>query len=240
MKKINPKLIGKGKTLSSFAIAIYILLGGAFNTAFAQESEVVSFDGLERIESSDVAVAYIKPGVDFSVFERVAILDPYVAFRDNWQRDQNRSRRRNIRSSDMDRIKADVASLFKEVFTEQLEADDGFEVVDVANVDVLLLRPAIIDLDVTSPDISSAGRSRTYAVAAGAATLYIQLIDSLTGEVIGRAVDRQATRRAGGMISWNNRVTNMAEGRRLMRPWADTLREFLDQHYSIVDSEASE
>ena len=240
MNRISSGLISTGMAWTSIAIATCVFLGSAFHSALAQEDEAVSFDGLERIETSSVAVAYIKPGVDFSVFERVAILEPFVAFRDNWQRDQNRSRRRNIRASDMERIKADVASLFKEVFTEQLEADDGFEVVDVANADVLLLRPAIIDLDVASPDISSPGRSRTYAVAAGAATLYIQLIDSLTGEVVGRAIDRQATRRAGGMISWNNRVTNMAEGRRLIRPWADILRNFLDQHYPIGDSEASE
>jgi hypothetical protein len=57
-------------------------------------------------------VAFIHPDADFSVFEWVAILEPRVAFRTNWQRDQNRSRSRNVRTSDMDRIKEDVAALF--------------------------------------------------------------------------------------------------------------------------------
>ena len=215
------------------ATMILTLNVAATTTVLAQEDdEGISFDGLERLEDSSVAMAYIDPEADFSAFERVAILDPFVAFRSNWQRDQNRSRSRNIRASDMERIKADVASLFKEVFTERLEADDGFEVVDVADYDVLLLRPAIIDLDITAPDVRTAGRSRTYAASTGAATLYLELFDSVSGKIIGRAADRQAARRAGGRVSWSSRVTNTAEARRMFGGWADRLREFLDEHYT--------
>jgi len=201
-------------------------------TAIAEEAEGISFDGLKPVEDSSVAMAYIDPEADFSVFSRVMILEPFVAFRSNWQRDQNRNRRRNIRASDMERIKADVASLFKEVFTQRLEADDGYEVVDVADYDVLLLRPAITDLDITAPDTMSAGRSRTFTASAGAATLYIELFDSVSGTIIGRAADRQATRNAGGNVTWSSRVMNTAEGRRMFGRWADQLRSFLDQHYT--------
>ena len=137
----------------------------------------------------------------------------------------------------MDRIKSDVADLFQQVFTETLEADDGYEVVDQADHDVLLLRPAIIDLDVTAPDTMTAGRTRTFTASTGAATLYIELYDSVSGQIIGRAADRQAARRAGGTISWSNRVTNSAEARRMFAGWADTLRVFLDSHYTNKDTE---
>ncbi len=201
--------------------------------SFAQDDEGISFDGLVPVEDARVASAFIDPDADFSVYERIAILDPFVAFKSNWQRDQNRDRRGSSRvsASDMERIKADVARLFKEVFIERLEADDGFEVVDGANYDVLLLRPAIIDLDITAPDTLSAGRSRTYAASTGAATLYIELFDSVTGEIIGRAIDRQGARRGGGTISWSNSVTNVAEARRVFGRWADQLRSFLEEHY---------
>lgn len=190
----------------------------------------VSFDGLERIEGANVAMAYIDPDADFSVFKRVVILEPAVAFRSNWQRDQNRSRRRNIRAADMERIQRDVAALFTAVFTERLEAG-GFEVVDVAGDDVLALRPAIIDLDVSAPDIGTSGRSRTYTASTGAATLYIQLFDSVSGDILGRAADRQVARRAGGRVTWSNRVTNTAEARRLFIRWGDQLVNFLNRHY---------
>jgi len=164
------------------------------------------------------------------VFKRVAILEPFVAFRSNWQRDQNRSRTRNITSRDMNRIKEDVATLFERVLTERLEAG-GYEVVDVAGEDVMLVRPAIIDLDITAPDTRTAGRSRTFTASAGAATVYIELFDSLSGDIIGRAADRQAVRRAGGMLTWSNSVTNTVEARRMMGGWADNLVAFLDLHY---------
>ncbi len=200
--------------------------------AVAEETTSSSFDNLIPVEDASVAMAYIDPDADFSVFTRVMILEPYVAFRANWQRDQNRNRRSNrIRTRDMERIRTDMAAMFKQVFTESLQADDGFEVVDEADYNVLLLRPAIIDLDVTAPDINTAGRSRTYSASGGAATLYIELFDSVSGTIIGRAADRQASRR-GGTMSWSNRVSNSAEARRMFRGWADQLRSFLEQHYT--------
>lgn len=201
----------------------------------AEFSEDHSWDNLVKVEDSKMARAYIDPHADFSVFKRVAILDPFVSFRSNWQRDQNRSRSRNISTSDMERIKADVAALFKQVFTERLEADDGYEVVDVAGEDVLLVRPAIIDLDITAPDTREAGRTRTFTASAGAATLFMEIFDSLSGDILGRAADRQVVRQAGGRVTWSNSVTNQAEARRMFGRWADRLRDFLDSHYTPND-----
>ncbi len=243
------KTINRAAKLARLAAATAIVIPALFiasaSIALAQEDDEgiyddaeISFDGLVRIEASNVAAAYIDPEADFSVFQRVAILDPFVTFRSNWQRDVNRSRSRGrIRASDMERIKADVASLFKEVFTERLEADDGIEVVVFADYDVLLLRPAIIDLDITAPDMRTAGRSRTYIASAGAATLYIELFDSLSGNIIGRAIDRRASR-IPGRAAWAGRVTNTAEARRMFRGWADILRDFLEQHYYEYEPEA--
>jgi hypothetical protein len=190
----------------------------------------LSWEGLVALEESESAVAYIDPDADFSVFRRVAILDPQVAFRSNWLRDQNRSRTRNVRASDVERIKNDVGELLVGVFTEQLEAA-GYEIVNYADEDVLILRPAIIDLDITAPDVRSAGRSRTYAAEAGAATLFIELFDSLSGDLLGRAVDRRATRRSSGWMMQSNRVSNRSAARREFRVWADRLVAFLDEHY---------
>jgi hypothetical protein len=191
-----------------------------------------SFDDLVPVEGARVHMAYINPDADFGVFKRVAVLDPFVSFRSNWQRDQNRSRTRNLRSGDVERIKTDVASLFRDVFIERLEAA-GFEIVNETGEDVLVLRPAIIDLDVTAPDTNRAGRSRTYTANTGAATLYIELLDSMSSEVIGRAADRRTAREGGGMVHWSNRVTNRADARRMFGRWADKLTEFLGQDYGV-------
>jgi hypothetical protein len=220
------------KVFGLFVLMLVPILGSA-----EEEEQMVSFDGLVAIEESNVHMAYIDPNADFSVFQRVAILDPHVAFRSNWRRDVNRSRSRNVRASDVERIKEDVAGMFKDVFTEQLEAA-GFEVVNYADEDVLILRPAIVDLDITAPDTRSAGRSRTYSAGTGAATLYIELFDSLSGAIVGRAADRRAAGRSGGFATVSNRVTNRADARREFRAWADKLIEFLNEHYVEAKAEA--
>ncbi len=216
-----------------FGLSVFLLVPIPASADDGEEDNV-SFDGLVAIEGSRVHMAYVDPNADFSVFRRVAILDPHVAFRSNWQRDQNRSRSRNVRASDVERIKEDVAYLFKDVFAEQLEAA-GFDVVNYADEDVLVLRPAIVDLDVTAPDVRSAGRSRTYTASGGAATLYLELFDSVSGAIIGRAADRRGSRRAGGFATASNRVTNRADARREFRVWADQLIEFLNEHYVVAE-----
>ena len=236
---MNIKLSVHGHELPAawkvFGLLVF-LLAPILGNAEEEEEANVSFDGLVAVEGSRVHVAYIDPNADFSVFQRVAILDPHVAFRSNWRRDQNRSRSRNIRASDVERIKEDVAGLFKDVFAEQLEAA-GFDVVNDAGEDVLVLRPAIVDLDVTAPDVQSTGRSRTYAASGGAATLYLELFDSLSGAIIGRAADRRGSRNAGSFATLSNRVTNRADARREFRVWADQLIEFLNEDYVEAEAE---
>ena len=218
--------------------AAFILILPLSLPAQEETDPATSWDGLVEIEASRLAAAFIHPEADFGVFRRVAILEPHVAFRSNWERDQNRGRRsHNVRAGDVERIKSDVAAIFMDVFSEQLEAA-GFAVVNYVDEDVLILRPAVIDLDITAPDTRRSGRSRTYTANAGAATLFIEMFDSLTGDLIGRAVDRRSARRGGGFAVQANRVSNRAAARREFRVWADALIEFLDQHY--IKAEATE
>jgi len=201
-------------------------------TAVAEDANP-QFENLVPVGDPQVAVAYIDPNADFSVFKRVMLLDTFVAFRSGWERDQRRGTRgTRISSRDVERIKTRVSELFNSVMIESLEADDGFEIVSEPDYDVLLVRAAIIDLDVTAPDTSSAGRSRTYTANSGAATLYIELFDSVSGQIIGRAFDRQSARNPGSMMRWSNRASNTADARRVFRGWADKLRGFLDSHYT--------
>jgi hypothetical protein len=191
------------------------------------------FENLVPVGEPNVAVAYIDPNADFSAFERVMILDTFVSFRSGWERDQRRGTRgTRISARDIERIKTRVSETFNSVLIESLEADDGFEVVSEPDYDVLLIRAAIIDLDVTAPDTSTPGRSRTYTANSSAATLYIELFDSVSGQIIGRAFDRQSTRNAGSTMRWTNRASNTADARRVFRGWANTLRGFLDSHYT--------
>lgn len=222
------------KTNRKFSISfIALIFSMAASLSAVAEEANIQFENLVPVGDPSVAVAYIDPNADFSVFERAMVLDTFVSFRSGWERDQRRGTRgTRISANDMDRIKTRVSELFNSVMIETLEADDGFEVVSEADYDVLLIRAAIIDLDVTAPDTASAARSRTYTADSGAATLYIELYDSVSGQIIGRAFDRQAARNPGSMMRWTNRASNTADARRIFRGWAQTLRGFLDSHYT--------
>jgi len=99
---------------------------------FTGDATVDLFNNLVPVKDAQVGMAYIDPDADFSVFKQVMILEPFVAFRSNWQRSQNRGSRRNrVSIRDMERIKSNTADLFKDVFIEQLQAAGGFEIVSM-------------------------------------------------------------------------------------------------------------
>ncbi len=72
------------------------------------------------------------------------------------------------------------------------------------------------------------GRGEIYLSSVGAATLVIEGIDSMSGEVVFRAVDRRSVKPAGARIQRVNTVTNWSEVRRVARRWATILREGLE------------
>jgi hypothetical protein len=190
----------------------------------------VSFDGLERRTVDGLRDVYVKPGATLEPYTKVAILECYVAFRKNWQRDYNRTARgvgQRIKQEDMTRIKQEVAQEFQRVFVEVLQEQGGYEVVTEAGDDVLLLRPAIRNLDVAAPDKKAPGMTTTIVTSAGQMTLYLELYDSATGDIIARVTDRRISRANGG-AQRSNSVVNRAEADRILRRWADILRSHLD------------
>jgi hypothetical protein len=70
----------------------------------------------------------------------------------------------------------------------------------------------------------TAGRSRTYVTNAGAVTIYIELLDSTTGALLARAIDRKAARDFS-TFQISSSVYNSAEARRMLKAWAGLLVE---------------
>lgn len=188
-------------------------------------------DGLDRIKSKRADAVYWKEGASLAGYDRVRIDNVSVAFKKNWLRDQNLERRSvadRISSEDMEKIRDELARLFREEFTEELESN-GYEVVDENGPDVLLLQPAIVNLDVTAPDTSlrTPGMTRTYTTSAGEMTLNLDFRDSDTNALIGRAIDRREDH-SSGQIQYANSITNKADAKRILRSWAVALRKALD------------
>jgi hypothetical protein len=210
-------------------VAVTLALGAVALTPAAAASKSLpetSPEGLTLVPKTKVSAVYLREGATFGGYDKVMIIDCYVAFRKNWQRDHNRDSAVRVSDADVTRIKTELADEFRKVFTAQLTAK-GESVVSTPGSGVLLLRPAIINLDITAPDVPVAGRSRTFTASAGQATLFLELYDSVTGELLARAIDVKSANSMGGFISVTNGATNRAEAQRMLKRWADLLGTFL-------------
>ncbi|MDH4022193.1 MAG: DUF3313 domain-containing protein [Gammaproteobacteria bacterium] len=195
----------------------------------ADELPQTSPDGLELQKNTTARVVYLKPGATLGQYQRVAILDCFVDFAKDWQKKFNRDQRTTgsrVTTKDMERIKAGLASAFKTIFTQELQDKGGYQVVDSPAPDVLVLRPAIINLAITAPDLQSPDMNRTIVQSAGQMTLYLELYDSVSDTLLARVLDPQADRRTIARPA--NSVTNKSAADRILRKWAVALRQHLD------------
>ena len=215
-------------------VVLLIALVATPVASFAKKKSEIpqtTVEGLVLIpDTKEIAFVWAEPGADLSQYKRIHLVEPEVAFKKNWKKDFNRSsanRLDTVTSSDMERIKKDVAALFMEVFTEELKAG-GYILTEERAEDVLLVTPAIIDLYVTAPDTQSSSRSKSYSTSAGSMTLYMKLYDSETDDLLAKALDPTSDRDTG-MMQWSTSVSNRAAARRMMKPWAEALRGGLDE-----------
>jgi len=214
------------RKLSIVSLSALALLA---TTALAGEQKLpeVDTDGLHLVKDSNVQIAYIKPGADFSKFDKVILLDCFVEFREKWAKDYNLDAlglQGRVTDRDVERIKQDLATEFREVFSEEL-AEDGFPVADQPGPGVLLLRPAIVNLDIAAPAMMKANRGNTWVRSAGQMTLYMEMYDAETDELLARVIDPKAD--SGSMSKIASSATNQAAARRIIRRWASLLSDHL-------------
>ncbi|HEY9233428.1 MAG TPA: DUF3313 family protein [Phenylobacterium sp.] len=191
----------------------------------AAEPAAASWDGLTRVQSRRMAEVDLLPGADFRGYTKVMLDPTEVAFRRNWQRDHNASALSGrITDADAQRILDAARTGFEEIFRTAYE-QAGYQVVTEPGPDVLRMRTAVANLHVSAPDVRTAGRTRVFSRDAGSATVVIEARDSLSGALLGRAVD---TRTAGDARPFlRNSVTNRADFRSLFQTWARTSVEGL-------------
>jgi hypothetical protein len=193
----------------------------------AQASED-NWEGLVRVRSPKIELVYLAPEADFRPYTQVLLEPSEMAMRANWLRDQ---RRRSAASLGGQPTERDIAralergqqqfdSYFADAFTKA-----GFTIATEPGPDVLRVRSAVADIDVVAPDVGGAGRNRTYSQEAGSGTLVVEVRDSLSNALLGRAVER---RTAGDNGPWlRTAASNRADFDRVFRRWAETSAEGL-------------
>ncbi len=217
----------------NYLIIMLLLISGSIAFAAAEgdlrEGDVTT-DGLTVIKSTRHTEKQIKDGVDWSEYTKYQITPVEVSFRKNWKRDYNIKRRdlsMQVTDEDMARMRESMAKIVYEEFDSALQEKGRLTKVDQADSNTLIFKPKIINLDVYAPDIGSPSISRAYIREAGRATLFLEVHDAVSGEILARWVDtREDPDR--GYFDWANRITNAARARVVVRAWANRLVEGLD------------
>ena len=207
-------------------MAAVLLLGSAVSPA----KPPATWDGLVLVKSKRLDHAYLQPGADFRGYTKVMLDPTEVAFAKNWQRDYNTDTRQlSARISDREVQEAISEGVIAAngIFAEAW-AKGGYSVVTAPGPDVLRIKTGVVNIWVNAPDKMTAGRSYSFSPEAGQATFFIEARDSMTGALLGRAVDQ---RYAGDMgpMSWRTSVSNRGDFRDLVETWARDGARGLDE-----------
>jgi hypothetical protein len=75
--------------------------------------------------------------------------------------------------------------------------------------------------------MGATGRSRTYTLSAGEATLFLELYDSETGQILARVIDRREGRN-NSMVMLASPVQGAGEAEAVAQVWGRVLRKAMD------------
>ena len=215
------------------SILVFCLLASINASAAEAAPPEVTVDGLHLVKGTEMARVYAKPDVDLSQYNRIYLIEPEVAFWKDWQREQNKIPGNTVTNDDMQRIKSDLAGLFTEVFRQELQDKGGYVLVDAIGEDVLIVHPAIVNLYIVAPATPRNRNSRSAIASAGSMTLYMELIDSVTGDMLVKAIDNKYDNTYPN-IRRSNENRNEAAARDLLGEWAELLRLALDEARNVV------
>ncbi len=213
----------------------FLLIALAATEVQARKKKVpppdTTHDGLVRVEKAKADLVYVLPGADLSGYDKVNLLEAYIAFHKDWQSYYNSTAglMDHITDRDMEKMIERGKELFSHAFTDMLEKN-GYPVVKEIGDDVLLVRPAVINVEVSVPDpdrIKGMGGGGIYTESAGSATLFIELYDSVSQQILARAFDSPPPD-----MAWRiprDYSSNAMDARRIFGNWAKLLVKALDR-----------
>ena len=196
-----------------------LVASGAFAAKPSGLDEAMSHDGLQKVKVKGIQFAYARPGATLAGYDRVQIEPVQVAFHKHWDPTRTGSR-----------IK--LGQEEREAFATELQERSRYKVVDEAGPDVLRVKVAIVDLYVNAPDTESVAMSRTYTISAGRMTLFAELFDSESGQLLARVIDKREGR-DDQMYRLSNSVVQRGELQDIASTWARILRRALDNAHGI-------
>lgn len=211
-----------------------MLLGGAvLATSLAcaapqlQSNSELTYDGLQRLERSSMDMAWVKLDINLSSYTKIMVVPAQMSFKAV----RNPGLRSNATEFPLsEHQKQTLRDTLTSVFVEELGKLKHYQVVTQPGPDVLQVQGAILDV-VSHVPPQQAGRGGTILRDIGEATLVVELRDSMSNEILARAVDHRTVSASRPMKSTS--INNLAEVRFAARHWASMLGKRLEQFSSL-------
>ena len=183
-----------------------------------------NWEGLVRVRSQEIEFVYLAPGTDFRPYTKVMLEPSEMAMTRDWSHDYDQDRGKSSFSAQaterevvraLERARKRFDRYFADAFAEA-----GFTTVRSPAADVVRLRVGVFDIDMQTPDATIATRNERVPISesAGQATLVVEVRDSVSNALLGRAIERRI---AGDTGQWRRSLhSNRVDFDRLFRRWA--------------------
>jgi hypothetical protein len=180
-------------------------------------------DGLVRVPARHSGGVFRAPGASFNQYKKLIVEPLTVEFVRDWEANHPEVSAREIR-----RVRDETAATFREEFQRELFERGGFTLANDTGADVLIVAPAVTELDIPAPESDTVDK-RSFAPKSVALRVTGELRDAATGRLIGR-VDLFAggERYGGSELRPANRGTNAFETRAALSQWVRLLRESIN------------
>jgi hypothetical protein len=209
--------------VSGVAILVCSLAAALAGCAASRGPEETTADGLARVPSRSAGGVYRAPGAPFIQYKRFIVEPLTVDFVKKW-----RKRHPDVSDGEVRRMRDEAARMFAEEFADVLVEEGGYTMADAPGEDVLLLAPALTELDVPAPE-NDMVETRSLSPRRPSMTLTGELRDAVTGKLVGRIIVIEPGEHYGiNELRPTNRVTNAHEIRIVFGKWVRMLREALD------------
>lgn len=235
MTSYETKWSSGGRNGLLLGACLLALAGCASGPIEPKLGEGETYDGLREVTNARVSQAWIRPGLDLSDYARILPVNAGVQYRD-----VRPPPTRGMSSGRSEfpvpaEARARFEGLVTDIFREELQKQDRFEIATEPGPGVLVILGGLLDV-VSNVPPEPMGRGEVYLSQVGQATLVLELRDSETNTVLARVLDRRAAEKVSGM-TWSNTVSNTAEVRRLIRAWAARLRTMLDAVPALTEAD---
>jgi hypothetical protein len=163
--------------------------------------------------------------VDLRRYTSFLVKQPQLEFDKHWLREHKSAMTEN----DEARIRESYTRVLKEAIESNLSQEAGWQKVEQAGPNTLVIAPSLTRFRINAPDLSFRAHSRDFVEHTGAARLTLTLLDGSSNGQLVELSDYSQTRSAHGMgdLQPTNRVENLHDFKMLSKRWAKRFGEYL-------------